>query len=351
MPTWTDTRMDTLRATTDPDADTLIATLADAGRLPALYAFLGDRGPAPPEVAAWIDARDALPADVDRDRLRRGQGVYARYSGLVMTGLLYKGLPEAYAAPKGASHLLIAGRFAREPRQRLVETARFLLAVMEPDAFETGHALRETLKVRLVHAIARRYIRGHADYDPTTGEPINQEDLAGTLMAFSVLVLDALGQLGTDLTAEEEADYLYVWQVVGPVLGVHGVPEDPADGRDLMAAIRRRQHAPSPAGAVLTEALLGMARELIPGELFDGMPVAMVRHLCGPAVAGYLGVGESLSGSILVNTIEVLGRIADELEDGSGTLRRLADPFGRETATALVALMGAGHRGSYRPPG
>jgi hypothetical protein len=351
MPHWTDARLDSLRATMDPEADTLVATLAAEGRLPSLYAFLGDRGPAPADVAAWIDARDALPESVDRARLRRGHAVYARYSSLVMTGLLFKGLPEAYAAPKGASHLLIAGRFAREPRQRLVETARFLLAVMSPDAFETGHALRETLKVRLVHAIARRYIQGHADYDPATGAPVNQEDLAGTLMAFSVLPLDTVSLLGADLSADEEADYLYVWQVVGPVLGIQGVPDDPADGRDLMANIRRRQHAPSPAGVVLTDALLDMTRDLLPGDAFDGMPAAMVRHLCGPTVADHLAVGHSRSGQMVVHAISLVGRLTDELGDRSATVRRLAEPFGRAMYSGVVDLIAAGHRGSYRPPG
>ena len=349
MNRWTDARMDELRATTDPLADTFVADLADSGQLPALFRFLGGHGPASPEVQGWLEAH-AVTA-IDLDRLRQGQAVFARYSGHAMTALLCKGLPEAYAAPKGASHLLIAGRFAREPRDRLMETSRFLLDVMQPGSFEAGEAQREILKVRLVHAIARRFVRAHPSWDPATGEPLNQEDMAGTLMAFGSVVLDGLGYLGVDLTSEEEADYLYVWQVVGPLLGVQGVPADPEDGRSLMAAIRDRQHGPSPAGAILTRALLDACAEMIPGEWMDGLPAALIWHLCGAAIAGYLEVPEPGHARLLVRALELWGRVADEAEDASGVNARLADPLGRAWAEAVYRYGSEGRRLGYRPPG
>ena len=50
-----------------------------------------------------------------------------------------------------------------------------------------------------MHAAVRHLVRSSPRYDPEWGTPVNQEDLAGTLMTFSIVVLDALEQARHEL--------------------------------------------------------------------------------------------------------------------------------------------------------
>ena len=315
MHDWTDSTLDALRLDADPLADTLVAAEETAGRLGPLRHFLGDAASPSEPVAAWVDAHSTPPPGLDPERLRRGQQVFGQFAVQAMIGLLCKGLPEAYAAPKGAAILLAAGRFAKEPRARLMETARFYLAVMEPGALDEAAApgVREAQKVRLVHGIARRHIRSKPGYDLDLGAPINQEDLLGTLCAFSIQVLDALPMLGVRLTDAEEEDYLYVWQVVGHHLGLDPafIPDSPADGRALFQRIRERHHGDSPAGKILTAALLSALGELIPGERYDDLPAAIVIHLCGEQVAACIGIEPSRRVKLAGPALRMLGRLTE----------------------------------------
>lgn len=347
-----DPTISALQRRTDPLADELVASAAEAQRLGAIYAFVADRGPAGPALRDWLERAEPQ-APLDQARIRRGQAVYARYSAAAMLGLLCKGLPESYASPRGAAQLLIAGRFAREPRARLMETARFLAAVMEPRSFDGPEpmALREASKVRLVHAIARRSIAAHPDFDPSGGAPINQAFLTGTLLAFSSLVLDALPMLGVHLSEQEEADYYYVWQAVGPALGVEAVPASLTEGRRFFEAVRRDLHGPSPAGQVLTEALLTMLAELIPGDRLDDLPAALLCHLCGPDVARYVGVARPTESTGLLRAVRLLGGAFDSAQDAAPLFARVAEPLGRALYEVIWRYGSGGERPTYRPPG
>ena len=53
------------------------------------------------------------------------------------------------------------------------------------------------------------------------GVPINQEDIAVTLLAFSVNVLYGIElSLGRPLPAQEMADYLHLWRLIGWLMGL-----------------------------------------------------------------------------------------------------------------------------------
>ncbi|MCI0670609.1 MAG: DUF2236 domain-containing protein, partial [Myxococcaceae bacterium] len=124
------------------------------------------------------------------------------------------------------------------------------------------------------------------------GLPINQEDLAGTLMTFCAVPLDALPRLGVEVSAEEAEAWVHTWNVVGSLMGVREelLPRDRADAEALMDAIRDRQWAPSSDGRFLVQPLLRMMQDYLPGSVFDGVPVVLVRHLAGDHCADLLGL-------------------------------------------------------------
>ena len=346
MHPWSNELLDRLRQEADPKVDAGVARLLAAQKGGELYRFLQDKGPCPTELREILGANP--PGGVDRARLARGQSVYGRHAVPAMLGLLGKGLPEAYAAPHGAQILLSAGRFARQPRERLMETARFFIAMMEPG--QLGQAREEVLKVRLVHALSRRMIATSELYHPELGLPINQEDLIGTLLSFSTLVLDAFPRLGVFLTPEEEEDYFYVWQTVAWYLGINPeyIPDDVLDGRAFFGWVRQRHQQASPAGAVLTKALLEALEELVPGRMLDFLPTTLMVYLCGPKVAGYLGLHLE-EDRLATSGLRALGRLTD-LIGNTGTLAGPAEQLGRAIFQLVYQYGSSGRRPVYQPP-
>ena len=75
---------------------------------------------------------------------------------------------------------------------------------------------------RIMHAAIRRHLTHDParPWDASLGVPINQEDLAGTLMSFSLLVMEGRGRLGLELSPAEREGYLRTWTGVGRILGV-----------------------------------------------------------------------------------------------------------------------------------
>ena len=80
---------------------------------------------------------------------------------------------------------------------------------------ENGKAISTTQKIRLIHASIRYYVYQAGWNVNEYGEPIDQEDLVGTLLAFSYQTLEGLKLLGMDISDEEYHAYLHSWAVVG----------------------------------------------------------------------------------------------------------------------------------------
>ena len=113
-----------------------------------------------------------------------------------------------------------------------------------------GRGIRSVQKVRLMHAAVRCLIQRSGQWNAEWGAPINQEDLAGTLMTFSWTVVDAIEKLSVVVTPEEAEAYLHAWKVAGAVLGIRAelLPRDMSDAELLAqqfvaAKPRRRSRA------------------------------------------------------------------------------------------------------------
>jgi hypothetical protein len=352
MHDWSDASLNRLRAKGDPLADAFVADEIAAGRAGALYAWIADKAPAGPALRAWLD-QPAAPF-ADPARVRRGQQVYGRHALQAILALTCKGLPKAYSAAPGAEILLTAGRFASEPRQRLLETCRFFLAVMEPGALDQPGTAGwlEIQKVRLVHAMSRRHIAAHPRYQAAWGHPVNQEDLIGTLLCFSTQVLDGYQSLGSPCRADEEADYHHAWREIGYALGVDPdfIPDSPADGRAALRRIFSRHQRPSAAGTLLTGALLEALASLIPGERMDALPRSLIVELCGARVAGILGVSPPRGHSLTVRMLKALSTVGDQAFDRSSLGAKAVEALGRALFDGIIEYSTGGQRPIYQPP-
>jgi hypothetical protein len=145
------------------------------------------------------------------------------------------------------------------------------------------------------------------------GVPINQEDLAGTLMTFSYQIMDGLAQLGLPLAAEEQEAYLDSWKAVGHLMGVHPtlIPHNIADAKILTDTIERRQIAASAEGKQLAQALLQMMDHASP-RFAHGIPPAIMRQLLPENVADFLGIPQSTVHKWVVRSMIGLARTIDK---------------------------------------
>lgn len=301
----TDALLDAARLRGDAIADATVAAVFQDGDTAAVASLLGrlmrdDQRPEdlPPPVAAYLAQTSALAVEIVGERgeaAAAGQRVFAEHGPEIMMLLCCSSLPSSYAAKKGVQVLHRTAYLAKRPNRRLFETAQFVVDVLTPGGLgRDGKGVRTSQKVRLMHAAIRHLIRVDANHPwsiDDLGVPINQEDLLGTLMTFTSLILDGLAQLGVRLTAEEQQGYLETWLIVGRLIGVEPglMPHSVDEARATTALIERRQVAESPQGREMMAALLGMMQQNVP-KLFQSMPGCMIREFLPGNVATFLGV-------------------------------------------------------------
>lgn len=184
---------------------------------------------------------------------------------------------------------------AKRPNRRLFETAQFIVDVLSPGGLGPGgKGVRAAQKVRLMHASIRHLIQADVRAPWSVAElgvPINQEDLLGTLMTFTWIILDGLAKLGVTLSPGDQQAYLTTWLLVGEPMGVEPdlMPRSVAEARATTELIERRQVAESPQGREMMAALLDMMQSNTPPP-FKTMPPALLREFLPPNVATFLGV-------------------------------------------------------------
>ncbi|MGV0794760.1 oxygenase MpaB family protein [Mycolicibacterium sp. XJ1819] len=370
---WTDTLLDGMRQVGDPLADGPVAAVLNRGGVDDVNAImrtlvrLDQPVPTelPDELEDYLIHSLPLPVWADMAKIEKGQRLFETWGVVISVCLFCASLPSSYAAADGVKVLDMTARLDTDARRRVMETGQFLIDVLSRGGLdEDGKGRRTIQKVRLMHAAVRYLIKARNAtepglWDPDWGEPINQEDLAGTLLAFSYIVIDPIRRLGVRLSAKDIEAYLHLWNVVGYLLGVREelLVRDAEDATGLVDAIRRRQFAPSPEGERMTEALLELLDDMTPGYSFDATIPPLIRHLIGDETADIIGVPKSG----LVAHLGRISRIADwfatrvfgwsERESPLyRTMARLAHPLGRELLRTLFTLQRGGERAPFDIP-
>jgi ER-bound oxygenase mpaB/B'/Rubber oxygenase, catalytic domain len=297
-----DENLKAMRRIGDPDMDAYVADhyLATSADPRALVRDMVKNG-----VAGSLDSspgeisRD-LPTWADPDKLHRGQQFFRDHAVEIATALFTASLPLSYTAEHGARVLTRTAELASgNVNRRVAETGKLLLDIMTLDDDLTPlqrdtQGWRAAQGVRTFHA-AIRHMLAQQEWDTKQhGVPVNQEDLLGTLVAFSVVVLDSLDTMGVDVGPEAQEAYVHLWVVVGYVLGIdYSLIHRPgADGarpeheltlaelRIIGNALWRRNARASADGQSLAAAILQLFRQNLPGPL-QSLPAAAIRHLIG----------------------------------------------------------------------
>lgn len=304
---WTTDFLQSKRQHTDPVADAVVQQIIDRGQKNEVNRLFGiivnDDGtlPAdlPDEVRDYFDKTAVLPPWADNDLIDLGQQIYIRHGVLISLLLSFKSLPECYACAKGAMVLLHTARLNEQHgsmdaySRRIAETAQFVLYAMSPGGLSpNGRGIRAAQKVRLIHAVVRYYLRQQGWNTDQFDEPINQEDMAGTLMSFSALILEGLELMNVDLSDTEKEAFIHCWRVIGHLMGLDAdlLPNNATDALALGHAILNHQMAPSEQGKSLTTALFAFMHKLTPSFIDPETNVEMMRFTMGNPMADLLGV-------------------------------------------------------------
>jgi len=340
MPRYTNELLDSLRLISDPAPDYVIHELVETGQLDNVNRVLRELitnnqtipSDLPDNIEHWLRETSKLPEGTDTARLDRAAQFFVDHGVTIALILATASFVECYAAHLGVKVMTTTYRLGQNPYRRVAETAQFLMLVMKPGGLTNGdgEAIAAIQKVRLMHCAIRHYILQTGQWDvKRRGEPICQEDMLGTVACLSYVVLDCMKKLGIDYTEQEAEDYIYLWRIVGEMLGCmpEYLPNTVAEAKELTEAIRRHAHGPSEDGRIMTQALVEMHANLIPGQMLDGLMPALMRYLTGDQVADYVGLPRSHWDGLIKNG-PALAKFLDTLDDGGGVLADLVDKLG-----------------------
>lgn len=250
-------------------------------------------GEQPASVQAFFSQYTALPPWADPARMQRGMAFFQKNAPKIGLMLGLYSLPYTYLGANGAQVLWLTERIKNDTVRRLQETGEWVFAVNDPKAWLTGAAIARTLKIRLIHAGARWFALHSGRWNNAWGHPVNQEDMAGTNIAFSYIVLLGLRKAGVAAMEQEEEDYLHHTNVINALNGVVDalLPQNLREAYRLNQVIARRQFAPSEAGKGLTTALLNAMAELASqtsDSLIQSQPET-IRNLAAGEMRFFLG--------------------------------------------------------------
>ena len=258
--------LDEFRSVQDPYADQVFAALKSAGYNPLMnkdynaYQLNSQDIPQsfPKVLVNYFTQLQKDAAQIDEQLINAGTRFFDRHASQLMATLGFLSLPYCYAAADGAKVLYASERIRKNPHQRLLETAQFVFDVCAQAAFsDEGKAVVSIGKVRLMHAAIRYYIRAKGDWNESWGAPINQEDMAGTNLAFSLIAIRGLRKLGYTITGESALDYILFWSEIGKLLGIEEalLPNSLKEAVILDKRISKRHFRYSQEGEALTKAL------------------------------------------------------------------------------------------------
>lgn len=215
---------------------------------------------APAALRTYLDAVHEVPAWVDWAAINRGADVMARSGIFGLFVLMCGSLPLAYSSPAGVKPLVATGDMRGMAQRRLFETLRFVHETCKPDALRPGGtAWLITARVRLIHAAIRQRLTWAASFrQDEWGLPINQLDMVGTNLAFSVSFLECMRRFGFVYGAEDVAAHMALWRYSGHVIGVDSALSvaTEAEGRRRSASIMATQAPPDDDCRALVGALV-----------------------------------------------------------------------------------------------
>jgi hypothetical protein len=218
---------------------------------------------------------------------------------------------------------------------------------MTPGGLEAdANGSRDIRHVRLMHAAARhlltdpRDLPGAVPFDVAKfGEPINQEDLLGTLFTFNIIGLQVLHRTGVRVADDDAECYVHTWSVIGHLMGIRDdlLPLDRADAEIVFARIQHRNYARSAAGEELTAAAIDVMRKLLALRILRDVPAAGIREYLGDGIADLLGVPKAHLTRLAFLPPRWFNEWSYKVQKDSRLARTLTQQLGRQLFRGFLA--------------
>ncbi len=306
--------LDSQRFIGDIEADAIVQSCFSAGRQQELYQALTtgseDRLHGKGSIYDFLISERPAPSWFIVARINSGQRIFQQYAAEIMTLLGVMALPYCYAGTPGNKALFLAEKMRVAPGKRLHDTASFIVGVATPGSFQNDTAQLHINKTRIIHSIARYFV-SRKNWDPSWGVPINQEDMAGTNLAFSAIILFGLQRSGHTLTKSQKEDFIFLWRYIGYQLGIDErlLPSDFKEAVSLVEIIKQRNFKFSVEGQELARELISYYREIIPSNR-SSLIEAQIRFYLGKEVSACIG----LQGDFIEDTIASIANSFSELK-------------------------------------
>jgi hypothetical protein len=295
----------------------------------------------PAALERFFDHVEAVPGWVDWARVDRAGALFFRTGlpGGIILGA--KSLCHGYCSPGGNKPLVMTGRLeGNSLAMRLAETGRYVVETCRSGGLRRhapGYVI--TLRVRIMHAAVRRLLRRSDGWrDDRWGLPINQHDMLGTALLFSLSFIEGARQFGFSVSEREAEDYLHLWRYASHLMGVDeaSYPADEREARVLADIIMLTQGAPDGDSRKLVDALVRAPEQQARDE--------RQRRRAAPQVAAAYGFCRTLLGEELADALDLPRdgwRFAIPV---ASRLVAAVEPFRRRVPYLERQLLDAGHR-------
>ncbi|MGV0644727.1 oxygenase MpaB family protein [Mycolicibacterium sp. XJ2546] len=195
---------------------------------------------APEPLVEFFGDSETVPSWVDRTMLERGQqalrrggadGMYIARDVSLLGGYQFSGFNKT---------LLRTGALEKGSNKRFAETMQWAMDVIAEGGLQVlGSGYQATLRVRFIHSLVRKHVGAMPDWRADEwGVPVNQTDMAATLVGALVAPSVGVAGMGVVLRPKDYAAVAHLTRYVGWLMGV----EDEWLPRDFRDSIRVLYH-------------------------------------------------------------------------------------------------------------
>ena len=227
----------------DPVADAVVAALATTASPAGVHRIIAealdrheDLPKGTPQVLRdLIVETGTLPDWFDRELYRDATRAFLRNSDMVLGALVGGAIIEGFSTLISRS-FRIRGRITTNGVRRLKQNLQQLVDQYLPGGIEPGgDGWKLTIRIRLVHAQARRLIATSDEWDNSVyGVPLSAAHMLLGAAAFSGRLMQHVSRLGGDFSKRDREAYVHVWRHTGLLLGI----PDEIMFRDFASSVR-----------------------------------------------------------------------------------------------------------------
>lgn len=285
---YSDKKLDKMRYTCDPIADSVAAHI-DRQRPSQMIDTVYQKaksvgGP----YKDYIDHAYTVPDWVNWDAIEHARRVSLAFANVRGIALLVSSLVEGYSLSK-ATHVLVAtGRLHQDVLKRIYETSQMGHNMSIKDGLRPGNKGHRTImEVRLLHAMVRKYLRAKGWDTSLYDEPINQEDMAFTVIEFDYLAIRGMERMGAELSLDDKYALHHMWRYGAYLNGVgeEMISESLAEEIYQYERIRSRNRSPNEESKLLAQTVVKALAGQPPFNLPEGLLFELSRLCIGEELA------------------------------------------------------------------